>query len=1108
MNFSQLYTITSYSLLSSTIRLEEFIQQAKKLGYTTLGITDKNVMYGAIEFYERCKKADIKPIIGLLLEYTPCETDQVAEILLFAKNFSGYQQLLKISSEKMINEESFYLEETSVDLKNIFAVILPDESDQSSKETRQEASLRYQRLVQLFDENSVYIGASFTCNPQKNPLLFSFYSELNIPLIALQEVRYLNREDDFSLKVLESIQSGEQLSLDQSLTELEGPYYLRRASIVQEQLSQLITTEATENTEKVAGNCWIELPLQQKLLPHFPISGIQTAEQYLRELCFNQLSQRVPEVTVIYEQRLDKELQIIHKMGFDDYFLIVWDVMLYVHKNNIVVGAGRGSAAGSLVAYVLSITDVDPIKYDLLFERFLNPERYSMPDIDIDLPDNRREEVLQYVKNKYGQYHVAQIATFGTMAAKMVLRDVARVFGLSQSESNNWSKAVPNVLKIKLETAFKESKQLADKVSSSDKNQLLFDTAKRLEGLPRHVSTHAAGVVISDQPLTEFVPLQQGSNGIFLTQFTMDDVEKIGLLKMDFLGLRNLSVLADSIKNIKSIYKQNVQLSQIPLEDEATLDLFRKGETIGIFQFESSGIRNVLRKLSPATIEDIAAVNALYRPGPMQYIDLFIRRKKGIESIEYVDPILEPILRNTYGVIVYQEQIIQVASQMAGFSLGQSDVLRRAVSKKKQAMLNQEREHFIAGAVKQGHSEANAKEVYAYIERFANYGFNRSHAFAYSFIGFQMAYFKVHYPGAFYVSILNSVRHNTAKVREYLSEARKSKLNIKCPSINESHYNFHLTKEKELLFGFSSLKGIRKEFVAHILSERKLNGFYQSFHQFLLRIDRKWLQLDIIQPLIAIGAFDELQSNRKQLMLSLESEIQNIIYSGGSLNLLEDTLKLKEIEVVDYSLEEKLEQEEHYLGVYLSGHPTEEFKKIRKIKHIHLVNEVLENQSFQLLVYSKDIRVIRTKKGEQMAFMEGDDITGTLSFTVFPTVFRTLRQTLDKNKVYYVEGKIKKSSYNQDMQMIVDYMQDARELETQISDITCYLKIDIHKNETDVLLQLKEIMSKNKGKIPIIIYFEKNGKKIRLTQEYWINNHAETKQKLQTVLGNENVIFN
>ncbi|MBL1229413.1 DNA polymerase III subunit alpha [Enterococcus sp. BWB1-3] len=1106
--FPQLYTITSYSLLSSTIRIAEFVKKAKQFGYEQLGIADINVLHGAVEFYEACQSEGIQPIIGMTLDYTPETTDQTKKLIFYAKDHTGYQNLMQISSLRMTKNGQLKVEEFSKFLSHLFVImpadkgIINDLPGRSSEETEKEMS----ELLRKADKDSFFIGASFMCNPSTDAPLFDYIKKQKYSLLALQETRYLIREDGFALRVLEHIEAGTAMQLDLRETEIDGPYYLRKPGETQIRLNELLGAEAVDNAVRVAEGCQFELPLHQKLLPHYPVPNELSAGEYLRKLCFERLPDRVPEAAEVYKERLEKELTIIHNMGFDDYFLIVWDVMAFAHQQKIVTGAGRGSAAGSLVSYVLSITDVDPIQYNLLFERFLNPERYSMPDIDLDIPDNRREQVLAYVQKKYGHFHMAQIATFGTMAAKMVLRDAARVFGLSQSESNRWSQAVPNTLKITLKQAYQESKKLVELVESSDTNRLLFDTAVRLEGLPRHVSTHAAGVVITDQNLLELVPLQTGTNDILLTQFTMNDVEKIGLLKMDFLGLRNLSIIDDTLKSVKRVYKEELKLSEIPLDDEKSLELFQRGETSGVFQFESAGIRNVLRKLGPTSIEDIAAVNALYRPGPMQNIDLFIRRKKGLEPIDYPDASLQPILENTYGVIVYQEQIMQVAAKMAGFSLGQADILRRAISKKKKEILDQERRHFVQGGLAQGYTEETANMIYDYIERFANYGFNRSHAFAYSFIGFQMAYLKVHYPAAFYAALLHSVRHNPNKIKEYISEAKKNEIKIIPPSINHSHYSFLLKDANEITFGFSSLKGIRRDFIQDILAERKENGHYQSFDQFLFRISSKWRKKETIEPLIAIGAFDELSPNRRQLDMQLESKIQNILYSGGSSDLFE-TLELKEEEVQDYSLEDKLAQEEQYLGVYLSGHPTEEFTKLAKLKQIIPISDVVEKQTVRILVYVKNVRTIRTKKGEQMAFVEGDDSTGSISLTLFPTVFRSLRQTVHLNQVYYVEGKVEKSTYNQELQVLVNEITEAAPIEKGISEKTCYLKIEESEGAQKTLQEIRRIIQHYPGSIPVVLFYADQKKKIILDNNYWITENTEVQQQFKALLGETNVVF-
>ncbi|MGM0124626.1 DNA polymerase III subunit alpha [Enterococcus sp. AZ194] len=1108
--FPQLCTVTSYSLLQSTVRIPKYVEEAKKRGYQTLAITDKNTMHGAVEFFQACQRAEIKPIFGLWLDYESKVTERSHGILLYAKNYTGYQHLMKLSSFKMTTGV-LYLEEHKELLANLFAVI-PEENEFSNldEEEYPKALARLKEVCALFETGSVYAGVT-THHNQEQPLKSSLWLELQkeqgICPLAIHEVRYLEPSEAFAIEVMRHIQAGTQLEGGKGQRALvEGTDYLVLESIKKQEFLTQGWQEAVTHAMELAHACQVELPLHQKLLPHYPVPEELEPHVYLRNLCLERIEGRIENLTDDYYKRLEYELGIIHQMGFDDYFLIVWDVMDFAHRNQIVTGAGRGSGAGSLVAYVLSITDVDPLQYNLLFERFLNPERYTMPDFDLDIPDNRREEVLHYVKEKYGQYHMAQIATFGTMAAKMVLRDVSRVFGLSQSEANRWSQAVPNALKMTLAKAYDESQRFVELVNTSPQNQLLYQTAQQLEGLPRHVSTHAAGVVISDQNLLELVPLQEGTDGIFLTQFTMTDVETVGLLKMDFLGLRNLSIIDNTLKSIKRVYHQEVELKKIPLDDPETLLLFQKGETSGVFQFESAGIRNVLRKLGPTTIEDIAAVNALYRPGPMQNIDAFVRRKKGQEPINYLDDSLKEILSNTYGIIVYQEQIMQVASKMAGFSLGQADILRRAISKKKKEVLDEQRRNFVSGSVEQGHTKEKANQIYDYIERFADYGFNRSHAFAYSFVGFQMAYLKVHYPAPFYGALLHSVRHHSTKMKEYISEAKRHKLEIVPPSINQSNYSFTVKSKNQLLVGFSGIKGIRRDFIQAIVEERKAAGSYKSVDQFLLRLDKKWLKIEYLEPLISIGVFDELTPNRRQLLKDVEGKIQNVLFSSGSESLL-DILSLKEEEIDDYTLEERLELEDKYLGIYLSGHPTENYERIHLAKQVTPIADISPGQTVHLLVYIRSIREIRTKKGEQMAFIEGNDVSGEVSLTVFPKTYRMSRTFLKENLVILVSGKVEKSTYNQELQVLAETIQLADEADKAISKETCYLRVTAEKDQPEVMTQLKQVFRKNKGLVPIIIFFEQSGKKIGLSAENWLEDSQEVKNQLSYILGEGNVVF-
>lgn len=1084
MQIPQLYTKTSYSLLKSTLTIEEYVTSAKARGYSAIAITDENVLYGAVEFFQACQKHQMTGIIGLELDFSFEES--IERLLFYAKNVSGYQELMRLSSTRMMAEKPLTLAEYKIDTENLFSVLPVDHLYEPSEAV-------FSQIVEALN-GELYLGVS--------PLTKTSELPGNWPKMAIHEVAYLEAAQAFAIKIMGHIQNATQLPREE-LTNQVGDHYLME---MQQLLAGFEDQAAVANAQQLLTACQFDLPLHQKLLPHYPVPTQQTADTYLQELCWQKLPERIEHVTDEYRQRLTRELGIIHNMGFDDYFLIVWDVMDYVHRSKIVSGAGRGSAAGSLVAYVLSITDVDPIKYNLLFERFLNPERNSMPDIDLDIPDNRRNQVLHYVHEKYGHFHVSQIATFGTMAAKMVLRDVGRVFGLSQSEANRWSKAIPNQLKITLREAYEKSEPLKRLVAHDERSNLLFQTALALEGLPRHVSTHAGGVVISDVNLINVVPLQNGSEDILLTQFTMSDVEAIGLLKMDFLGLRNLSIIDNAQQNIRRVYREELDLKNVPLDDPETLALFQRGETSGVFQFESAGIRKVLRNLHPTSFEDIVAVNALYRPGPMQIIDQFIARKNGREQVSFPDPSVQEILAPTYGFIVYQEQIMQVAAQMAGFSLGEADILRRAVSKKKKDLLDEERRHFVGGAIGRGHSQKSAEEVYDYIERFANYGFNRSHSVAYSFVGYQMAYMKVHYPGAFYTALMQSVRNDPKKLREYIAEANRAGVKLLAPDINRSSYSFTLVEKDLIRFGLDAIKGMRRDFVSDILTTRKEQGPFKSLDQFLLRIESRWLKIEYIAPLIFIGAFDELHSNRRELADGLEGKIQNVQYSGGSMSLL-DVMSLKERPSEDYSLAERLNYEEQYLGLYVSGHPTENYPKLLKQKDLQPISELSVGSHGKILFYLKDVREIRTKKGEQMAFLTGNDQSGEISLTVFPQTYRRLRKEIELEKVYLVQGKVERSKYDQAIQLLVDEMILAQIAEDDISDKTLYLRVQTEKDSPEIQQGIAERLQLSPGKVPVVIFYEKNRRKIVLDKKFWVGVNDTLINALRDILGEQNVVI-
>lgn len=1096
-----LATKSAYSLLESTIRLPQYVQKAHEYHYEALGLMDHNTLHGTIEFYQLCQKAKIKPIIGLLLDIS-FEDEMSYPFYFVAKSFAGYQQLMELSTKKMLGESPIMQEEQRV---TDVAILIPKETAQT---TTFSALLENKHSWLSMNVTDVFFCVTPTNLGEKD-----FYSyqekmkDLGMRPIACQETVAMDKSENTAIEVVTHIKDSSTFDWRSSAVNEKAIGVLRPAEEMDQAFQKC--PEALEELAELVALCQFELPLHQVLLPKYPVPNGESAKDYLAYLCKQGLASRQIAHTSTYQRRLDYELRIIHQMGFDDYFLIVWDIMNFAHEQNIVTGAGRGSAAGSLVSYLLSITEIDPIDADLLFERFLNPERYTMPDIDLDIPDNRRDVILHYVKEKYGADYVAQIATFGTMAAKMVLRDVARTFGLSQSEMNRWSKAIPNQLKITLKEAYQTSKSLRELVEMNEKNRLLFQIASQLEGLPRHVSTHAAGVVISDTNLRKLVPLQAGSGELYLTQFAMNDVETVGLLKMDFLGLRNLSIIDDTLKGIYYQTKQSFTQAMIPKNDKQTYELFQRGETVGVFQFESAGIRKVLRDVRPANLEELAAVNALYRPGPMKMIDTYVKRKNGLEKSTYFDQSLTPILRSTYGIMVYQEQVMQVASMMGGFSLGEADILRRAISKKKRAVLDEQREKFYQGAQMKGYNRKIAEATYQYIERFADYGFNRSHAFAYSEIAYQMAYLKTHYPVPFYRALLQSVQGNASKMREYISEAKRQGVVFLAPSINASYSGFSIESSEGIRFGLASIKGLRKDFTQAVIQERKERGPFKSMDHFLLRLNQlnpKYIKKEILEPLIEVGAFDTIEPNRKQLLQELEGKRQNLAFSGGSMDMLA-LMPLKTTEVVDFTLPEKLTFEENLLGVYVSGHPIQEYDDLRRKWQTTQLSDLVPGTTVLLLGYLKNIREIRTKKGEKMAFLDIMDLGAERSVTLFPELYRRVQRDLLLEHVYLIEGKVETSRYNGEVQLLAQKLQLAASVRKDTSDLTCYLKIDKHHEEISILNQLSDIIKEYSGECFVILYYESEKKQKRLPADLKIKNNSKVAGLLEKLLGKENVIF-
>ena len=1108
MTFTILQVTSGYSLLKSTIDLYKYVMTAKSLGYQKLVLTDEGVLHGAIEFYNLCRQQQIEPVIGCVFQYKQWRNaEALSSFVVYARDEEGYQTLIELSTQYQKNKVvSKDMEQKIKEASNHLQIVFPQENSEWALECSN-GEVAFQRWLFEAEEryfSNIYLGIeSNQALPISLEQLEEWTKDFSTKLLPFVKTFYLKAEDDFSYRVLKAIGDGETLSTTQS--EVSGQYYLQDEKTLTQQWSTILDGKLVRQLQAFVDSIKWELPKNELLLPKFQTPEGKSSQEYLQEICQQSLKDKEL-VKDEYQSRLNYELSIIHQMGFDDYFLIVWDIMKYAHEAGIQTGPGRGSAAGSLVSYLLNITKVDPIEYQLLFERFLNPERYTMPDIDLDFPDNRREDILDYVRRKYGDNHVAQIATFGTFGSKQALRDVCRVLGLTTVQAGEWSKAIPNQLGINLKSAYEQSKSLQALVSRSPKNQLIFETACRIEGLPRHLSTHAAGVVLYDKPLTDVIPLMYKEQQLPITQYTMKYVEQIGLLKMDFLGLTNLSILHDSIELTKSIYQHEIILNEIPLDDEKTLELFQEADTNGIFQFESDGIRRVLKKLRPTNLEDIAAVNALYRPGPMEQIDTFIKRKHGQEVVKYPHPILESILQSTYGVMVYQEQVMQVTSQMAGFTLGQADILRRAIGKKDAKVIETEKAHFIEGAIEKGIDVASATEVYQYIERFANYGFNRSHAFAYSLLAYQLAYFKTHYPRAFYTAILRFVGDRSPKLQTYFIEAKQRGILIKNPSINTSLEEYNATVDG-IFIGLNAIKGLRRDFIQEILKQRKQNGPYTDFMDFAFRIGKRFCKKEVLEALIDAGAFDELGKNRATLRATIDAVIESVKFHGSNLALeLNEEMYPKYFEEEDSNIIEKIEREIAVLGFPVSAFPTEPYEILYKEEKANRISSIFESKQVSVLGILKNIRKTRTKKGEPMAFGTIQDETGEMEFVVFSEVYPIVFSLLEENQLVLLKGKTRKNLQSK-WQIQVQQVLSLFEIEglAQATSIKCYIKITEQLQNKEVFNKIRNVVINNPGDTTVLLYIESKDQVLKMNFNSGIAVDAGTLKALSSIVGEKNV---
>jgi DNA polymerase-3 subunit alpha len=964
VNYIPLNVKTSYFLLSSLNDIKKLITKCKAYNLKAIGITDPN-LFGVFDFYKECIKAKIKPIIGLEIEL------EETKILLYAINYQGYQNLTKLLYEK---------QETKITID-----ILKKYNDNLICVLPFNASIYYKDLTNIYD----YLYLGYANLKEREALV-----KISPNVLFVNEVLYFDEDDQIYLKYLYLIRDGKKVN-DLDLYELLDNNYL----LTNEKVKNNSVVDDIKKMETIYNLCEIKFPYNENLLPKYPIDINE--HEYLKALCKKGLAKRLAnKIKSNYVERLKYELDTIEKMGFSNYFLVVWDFVKYAKKNNILVGPGRGSAAGSLVSYCLGITDIDPIKYNLLFERFLNPERITMPDIDIDFESNRREEVVNYVIAKYGKKNAMPIITFVTLGGKQVIRDVGRIFDIDINAINQLSRLVNPHLSL---TANLPNKKLQNLLAVNPELKRIYQISTKLEGLKRQFSVHAAGIVISNYELDSYIPMQK-YNDIYITGISMEHLEDLGLLKIDFLGLKNLTL----IENVLDLINNEINFNQIPFNDKKTLAIFQNGLTEGIFQFESIGMKNFIRRLKPNCFEEIVAAVALFRPGPMANIGHYIKRKYKQEKIDYLHPDLKPVLEPTYGIIVYQEQIMQIANIMAGYSLGEADVLRRAMSKKKREVLEQEQTKFIKQSIDKGYDEKTAIKVYKLILKFADYGFNRAHSVAYALIGYRMAYLKVHYPKYFISSLLTNALGNESKTKLYLTECKALGIPVLGPDINMSDYHYK-SEELGIRFSLAAIKNVGGITCKEIIKER-MKGEFTDFFNFVGRTYGIAVNNKTIETLIDAGCFRVFGYNQK----TLHHNLKKAINYAEIYNKLDDSLIDKPImEVVsEFDQDELIKREIICLGISLRSHPTTKYKtKIpNAIPTIDLSNYF--DQMVNLIIKVEKIRVIKTKKGEEMAFISGSDEVGMVDIVMFPKIY-SLYQNIKKDAIYLIFGKVEKrmSSY-------------------------------------------------------------------------------------------------
>lgn len=1139
MNFTHLHLHTEYSLLDGASRIKELVKRAKELDMHSVAITDHGVMYGVIEFYKECKKYDINPIIGCEIYVTSKDmhikdrTNPYSHLVLLAENNEGYQNLIKIVSQGFI--EGYY-RKPRVDkevLRKYSKGIIALSACLAGEVQKTIVNNGYNAAKEVAIEyNNIFGSGNFFLEIQRHGIEaqniviennLKLSKELNIPIVCTNDSHYIYREDEQPHDILLCLQTGKKLMDTDRMRYEGGQYYFKSKEEMNELFSDI--PQAIENTELIARRCNVDIEFGKLKLPHFHIDTQETPNEYLRRLCNEGLNKKYSNVTDEILERLEYELNTIENMGYVDYFLIVQDFIKYAKNNSIPVGPGRGSAAGSIVAYALDITEVDPLKYDLLFERFLNPERVSMPDIDIDFCYQRRQEVIDYVVRKYGVESVVQIITFGTLAARAVIRDVGRVLDIPLNNVDKIAKMIPTDLGITIDKALEQNYDLKLLYENDSEVKYLLDMSKRLEGIPRHSSIHAAGVVISGKNIVEYVPVSRGADNIITTQYTMGLLEELGLLKMDFLGLRTLTVIHDCIEMVKDIHGIDINIYDIPIDDENVYKMISSGATDGVFQLESRGMKSFMKELKPDCFEDIIAGISLYRPGPMDFIPTYCRRKNGAEQISYETEELKSILNNTYGCIVYQEQVMQIVRKLAGYTLGQSDLLRRAMSKKKSDVMEKEKADFvygnsergIQGCINRGISEEVAKRIYDEMLDFAKYAFNKSHAAAYAMLSYQTAYLKYYYPEIFFAAMMTSVKGNNIKVCEYIEACKSLGIEILPPDINSGERDFSVRYGK-IVFALSAIKNLGDAVIDNIVYERKRNGNYKSVRDFLNRLDGKDANKRAVESLIKAGAFDSIEGSRKSKLEQfsiISSELSNKkrknisgqMFLNQFLDDIEDEV-VYDVSTDEFDKKTLFEFEKEMLGLYLTGHPLEDYmdeitalttlntlKLSQTEENTEEVIEFYDNKMQVIAGIISDIRIMTTKTNKQMAFVQMQDFYSTIEAVVFPNVYEKYKNLLYIGNSIFLQGKLQIAT-NMGISILADKI-------VNITDIKKILWISFSDdkvyNEKEVYDMFKEYI----GNDNLRIYIANTKKVMELNIK--INASCEIIDKLREKYGNDNV---